>query len=116
MNIVLNVILIPPYGMEGAAIATVAAYVALFLGMLLNAQRVYPVPYQWRRVLKLAGVAVGLTVLGSALHVPLAVAIVLALTYPLALLPLRFYQPDELGRLRSAVAAVGARRTGQAAE
>jgi len=116
VNIVLNVILIPPYGMEGAAIATVAAYVALFLGMMLNAQRVYHVPYQWRRVLTLAGVAVGLTVLGSALHVPLAVAIVLALAYPLALLPVRFYQPDELGRLRSAVAAVGARRTGQAAE
>jgi len=116
VNIVLNVILIPPYGMEGAAVATAAAYVALFLGMMLNAHRVYPVPYQWPRVLKLAGVAVGLTVLGSALHVPLAVAIVLALAYPLALLPLRFYLPDELGRLRSAVAAVGARRTGQAPE
>src|SRR3989442_5619036 len=102
--------------MEGAAIATAAAYLALFLGMMLNAQRVYHVPYQWRRVLTLAGVAGGLTVLRSALHVPLAGAIVLPLAYPLALLPLRLYQPDQLRRLRGAVAAVGARRTPPAAE
>src|SRR5205085_825531 len=43
VNVVLNVILIPPYGMMGAAVATVAAYAALFLGMWLNSQRVYPV-------------------------------------------------------------------------
>ncbi len=104
VNIVLNVILIPRYGMEGAAIATVAAYVALFAGMTLNAQRVYPVPYQWRRVLTLTGVAVGLTVVGSALHVPLPVAILLALAYPLALLPLRFYLPAELAQMRRLVA------------
>ena len=63
INVVLNVILIPPYGMIGAAISTVVAYVALFLLMVLNSQRVYPVAYQWRRVLILASVAIGLTVI-----------------------------------------------------
>jgi O-antigen/teichoic acid export membrane protein len=101
VNVVLNVILIPPYGMIGAAISTPAAYLALFLGMVLNARRVYPVGYQWRRVLTLAGVAVGLTVLGSVLDLPLAVAILIALSYPLALLPLGFYLPAERRRLRS---------------
>jgi O-antigen/teichoic acid export membrane protein len=100
VNVVLNVILIPPYGMIGAAISTAAAYLVLFLGMVLNARRVYPVDYQWRRVLTLAGVAIGLTVLGSVLDVPLAVAIVIALSYPLALLPLGFYLPAERRRLR----------------
>jgi O-antigen/teichoic acid export membrane protein len=100
INVVLNVILIPPYGMIGAAIATVAAYVALFVLMVLNSQRVYPVAYQWRRVLILASVAIGLTVIGSVLEVPLAVAILIALSYPLALLPLRFYLPAERRRLR----------------
>ena len=51
VNIGLNVLLIPRYGMVGAAIATLVAYVALLLGMTLYSQRVYPVPYQWRRVL-----------------------------------------------------------------
>ena len=36
--------------MVGAAISTLAAYVVLFVGMTLYAQSVYPVPYQWRRV------------------------------------------------------------------
>ena len=103
VNVGLNVALIPPYGMVGAAIATLVAYVVLFLGMVAYAQRVYPVAYQWRRVLTAATVAVGLTVLGSGLHVPLAVAIVLSLVYPLALLPLGFYLPGERARLRRVV-------------
>jgi O-antigen/teichoic acid export membrane protein len=103
VNVVLNVILIPPYGMMGAAVATAAAYAALFLGMWLNSQRVYPVPYQWRRVVTLAGVAVGLTVIGKALSVPLPLAILLSLVYPLALLPFGFYLPAELKRMRRLV-------------
>jgi O-antigen/teichoic acid export membrane protein len=99
VNVVLNVILIPPYGMIGAAIATLAAYVALFLGMWLRSRRVYAVPYQWRRILTLAAVAVALTVLGRELG-SLPVAIALTLVYPLVLFPLGFYQPAELQRLR----------------
>ena len=100
VNIVLNVVLIPPYGMMGAAVATAAAYVALFVGMWLNSQRVYPVAYQWRRVVTLVGVAVGITAVGRALALPLPAAILLILAYPLALLPLGFYLPAELQRMR----------------
>ena len=101
VNIGLNFVLIPPYGMIGAAISTAAAYLVLFLGMVANSHRVYPVAYQWRRVFTLIGAGVGLTVLGSVLDVPLAVAILIALGYPLALLPLGFYLPAERRRLRS---------------
>jgi O-antigen/teichoic acid export membrane protein len=104
VNIALNVILIPPYGMIGAAIATAAAYVVLFAGMTLTAQRVYPVAYQWRRVVTLAAAAVGLTVLGKLLDVPLPGAIALALAYPVVLLALGFYLPAERARLRRIVA------------
>src|SRR5581483_3997689 len=100
LNIGLNFALIPPYGMIGAAISTAAAYLALFLGMVANSHRVYPVAYQWRRVLTLFAAGVGLTVLGSVVDVPLAVAIVLALGYPLTLLPLGFYLPAERRRVR----------------
>ena len=100
LNIALNFALIPPYGMMGAAIATLAAYVAMFIGMSLNAQRVWPVPYQWRRVLTLSFVAAALLVLGKAVSAPLPLAIVLCLLYPVVLLPFRFYLPAELRRLR----------------
>jgi len=103
LNIGLNVALIPPYGMIGAAIATVAAYTLMFLLMTWNAQRLYPVPYQWRRVVTLVGVAVVLTVVGKTAHVSLPVAVVLSLAYPLVLLPLGFYLPAERRRLRRLV-------------
>jgi len=100
VNVALNFALIPPYGMVGAAISTVAAYVVLFVGMWLNSERVYPVPYQWRRVLTLAAVAGGLTALGEGFDVPLPVAILLVLAYPLVLLGTGFFLPAELRRMR----------------
>jgi O-antigen/teichoic acid export membrane protein len=103
VNVALNLILIPPYGMMGAAVATVAAYTLLFVGMTWWSQRIYPVPYQWRRVITLAAAAVGLTVLGKALDVPLAVAILLTAAFPVVLAPLGFYLPAERRRLRRIV-------------
>jgi len=95
VNIALNLLLIPPYGMMGAAIATVAAYSTMFAGMAWWSQRIYPVPYQWRRVATAAGAGIALTVVGKLAGGGLPVALVLALVYPLALLPLRFYLPAE---------------------
>ncbi len=103
MNIGLNVLLIPRYGMIGAAISTLIAYVVLFLAMLWYAQSVYPVAYQWRRVVTVVGVAAGLAVIGRYAGVPLAVAIVLAAVYPLLLLALGFFLPAERKRLRRLV-------------
>ncbi len=95
VNVALNLILIPPYGMMGAAVATIAAYVTMFVGMSWWSQRIYPVPYQWRRVVTAASAGVGLAVAGKLLGGGFAVALALALAYPLALLPLGFYLPSE---------------------
>jgi O-antigen/teichoic acid export membrane protein len=106
VNIVLNLLLIPRYGMMGAAIATVAAYSTMFAGMTWWAQRVYPVPYQWRRVATAAAAGLALVAVGKLSDLGLAVALPLALAYPLVLLPLGFYLPAERraisGRLRLA--------------
>src|SRR5256886_78103 len=49
INIGLCFALVPPYGMIGAAVATVVSMAAMFGLMAVHAQRVYPVPYQrWR--------------------------------------------------------------------
>ena len=99
VNIGLNFWLIPAYGMVGAAISTAAAYVALFIGMTIYAQHVYPVRYQWRRVLTVVGAGVGLTVAARAAHLGLAPSFLLVLAYPLALALLGFYLPAERERL-----------------
>jgi O-antigen/teichoic acid export membrane protein len=101
LNIALNLLLIPPYGMIGAAIATIGAYATLFVGMAWRAQRIYPVPYQWRRVATAAGVAIALTIVGRVTDPPLAAAIVVVAAYPLVLLPLGFYLPEERRRIRA---------------
>jgi O-antigen/teichoic acid export membrane protein len=99
-NVALNVALIPAYGRIGAAIATVGAYTLLFVTMAWRANRVFPVPYQWRRVATLALAAVGLTVVGKVTDAPLGLALALAASYPLVLLLLGFYLPGERRRLR----------------
>jgi O-antigen/teichoic acid export membrane protein len=99
--------LVPPYGMIGAAIATAVSMAAMFLLMAVHAQRVYPVPYQWRRVAIVAGSAIAIAAVARSLHVPLAGSIVLALAYPLILLPLGFYLPAERRRLLAAGRRLG---------
>ena len=106
VNIALNLLLIPPYGMMGAAIATVAAYSTMFVGMIWWSQQIYPVPYQWRRVVTAAAAGIVLVTAGKLAGGGLPVALPLALVYPLVLLPLGFYLPAERraisGRLRLA--------------
>jgi O-antigen/teichoic acid export membrane protein len=103
VNVALNLILIPAYGIMGAAVATVAAYVVMFLGMTWYAQRVFPVPYQWRRVLTAVAAALALLLLGRQLG-GFTAALGLSLAYPLSLLLLGFFLPEER---RSLLARVG---------
>jgi O-antigen/teichoic acid export membrane protein len=103
VNVGLNFWLIPRYGMVGAAISTAASYVALFLGMAWYAQHVYPVAYQWRRVVTAVGAGIGLTVAARAAHLSPAPSVLLVLAYPLALALLGFYLPAERARLRRLV-------------
>ncbi|HEX2345103.1 MAG TPA: oligosaccharide flippase family protein [Gaiellaceae bacterium] len=95
VNIVLNLLFIPPYGMMGAAVATVAAYMTMFVGMAWWSQRIYPVPYQWRRVATAAGAGIALAAVGKLAGGGLPVAFLLVLAYPLALFLLGFYLPAE---------------------
>ena len=66
VNIALVLALVPPFGIFGAAIASLVAYVGMFLAMVWHAQRVYPVRYQWRRLALIAAGSAALTVAGRA--------------------------------------------------
>jgi O-antigen/teichoic acid export membrane protein len=98
LDVVLNLLLIPPYGIRGAAAAALAAFALMFVAMAVYAQRLYPVPYQWRRVATVLGTAAALTVAGRIVD-RLDVAIALVVAYPLVLLALGFYLPFERARI-----------------
>jgi O-antigen/teichoic acid export membrane protein len=100
LNFTLNLWLIPAYGMLGAAYATLAAYALLMVVRTWNAQKIYPVAYQWRRVAVLLLAAGGLTLAGELLPRSLPLAFGLTLAFPLALAMLGFYLPVERQRLR----------------
>ena len=100
LNFGLNFWLIPAYGMLGAAYATLAAYVLLMIVRTWNAQKLYPVSYQWRRVAIILLGAGALTGTGEAFRHSLVLAFALTFAYPLLLAGLGFYLPAERKRLR----------------
>ena len=95
INVSLNLLLIPRYGMMGAAVATLAAYATMFLGMIWWAQRIYFVRYQWRRVVTTVAVGVALVALGKLGGGGLPLAVALSLAYPFFLALAGFYLPVE---------------------
>ena len=103
VNVALNLALIPPFGMMGAAISTLVSFSFMFLFMAWHAQRIYRVPYQWRRVAILVGAAAALNAVAVVVNAPLPLAIALVVAYPVVLLPLGFYLPAERTRLRRLV-------------
>jgi O-antigen/teichoic acid export membrane protein len=98
-NVALNLVLIPPFGMTGAAVSMVASYFVMFLGITWKAQRVFRVRYQWRRVATAIAAAVALTVAGKLVDGGLLVAIALTAAYPFLLALLGFYLPQERARI-----------------
>ncbi len=56
--LVLNILLVPQYGMVAAAWATASSYAVMAIILLSLVQRAYPVPYEWGRVLSLVAGAV----------------------------------------------------------
>lgn len=51
LDILLNYLLIPPYGIYGAAIATAGAYLFLFILTYIIAQRYYYIKWNWNSIL-----------------------------------------------------------------
>jgi O-antigen/teichoic acid export membrane protein len=113
-NVVLNLLLVPPLGIVGAGLALVASYMVVLGLMYAFTQRLFPVPYEWGRLLRVVLVVAALVGVAELL-VPTSGALGLLLrallfaAYPLALLATRFFTPGErrrLARLRHPSAVV----------
>jgi O-antigen/teichoic acid export membrane protein len=108
VNVVLNLLLVPPLGIVGAGLALIASYLVVVALMYGFTQRLFPVPYQWGRLARVVLTSAVLVGVGELLMptsgaAGLAGRVVLFAAYPLALLASGFFTPDErvwLARLR----------------
>jgi O-antigen/teichoic acid export membrane protein len=107
-NVALNVVLVPALGIAGAGLALVISYLVVLGLMYVFTQRLFPVPYEWGRLLRVVATVAVLVGVGE-LFVPtsgalgLLIRTILFSAYPLALLATGFFTAGErrwLVRLR----------------
>ena len=112
VNVVLNLLLIPRYGMMGAAWAMLGGFLTLIAIELTVSHRFYPIPYQLGRFAKLGGVVAALYVASGFVHAgtPVTAAAVksamLVIGFPALLWLVGFFEPAELAHARRAYAGV----------
>jgi O-antigen/teichoic acid export membrane protein len=102
VSIVANLAMIPSYGMYGAAAASVLAYTVMVAGLYIVAQRHYPIPYEYARILKitlLCGGLFGVGRLGLAEGMWMAKLGLLA-GYPVLLAATGFFNAQERGYVK----------------
>ncbi|MGE0453010.1 MAG: lipopolysaccharide biosynthesis protein [Vicinamibacteria bacterium] len=84
-NIGLNLLLIPTYGMVAAAYTTVIANVILAAGAWYYSEKVYPIPYDWRLMGRVAVLGFGIVWLSESLR-PMTLAGGWVVTVPAGML------------------------------
>ena len=104
-------VLIPRWGVFGAAASVVAGQVVLVATLGYFAQRYFAIRYEWGRLAKAAGTAAVLygimAALSPASHATaLGVAVALLAAYPVGLIVLRFFKASELREIRQLLASV----------
>jgi O-antigen/teichoic acid export membrane protein len=112
-NVVGLILLVGPLGIAGAGIALSAAYVTMVAVMYWFARRLFPVAFEWGRLLHLVVVIGGITVVGE-LVLPTAGAgglvgrALALLAIPAVLAATGFLRAGETRRLRALVSRAGA--------
>ena len=119
INIGLNFLLIPAWGIVGAGVSTVVGYAALAGLGFANAQAGYPVSHDWRRVFRTALVAAVFLLLSAEVvpatgWVGIPARIALLALFPLALVAAGVLNPGERRRIAQLFADMRRPREGKA--
>ncbi|MDD5426625.1 MAG: oligosaccharide flippase family protein [candidate division Zixibacteria bacterium] len=111
LNIVLNLLLIPPFKIWGAAIATICSFAFLLICVFPIAQHFYRIPYELGRLVKMVLTAAGLYVIAlyinpTNIYSSITVKFVIALCFPVVLYLIGFYHREEREKARELKARV----------
>jgi O-antigen/teichoic acid export membrane protein len=111
VNVGLNLILVPEYGIIGAGVALLVSYTVVVALMYAIVRRLFYVPYEWRRLATAAFLAAALIAIWETL-VPhdgadgLALTLALCAAFPAGLWAARFLTEEERERLGALFARV----------
>ncbi len=108
VNVVGNFLLIPPFGITGAAVATLLSYASMTVVLYFIVQRVYPIAYEVGRMAKIAAAATSVFLLFQLVHLPLANALWklgLLVLFGVLMYAMKTFSPAEITRLKRATAA-----------
>ncbi len=109
VNVLLLALLVPPMGIAGAGLALVGAYAVMLVAMWALTHNLFPVAFEWDRLLRFLLIAGGLAAAGELLLPTsgavgfISRALVLA-AIPLVLYAARFFRPGELKAARRLLA------------
>src|SRR5262245_35461027 len=104
--LIMNFLLIPRWGMMGAGAAALLSFFYQFVIQVLIGHRLYPVPYEWGRVIRLAIVGIGVYAAGTLFtwgSIPAALVGkgLLLLCAPIVLYAIGFFEEGELSRFKA---------------
>jgi O-antigen/teichoic acid export membrane protein len=104
LNIGLNFLLVPRYGMMGAAVATIITYFVLMVILFIYNKKLMDIKYEWSRIVKITIVTAlifGVCYFISIDNLVLSVVfkILTILLFPVFLYLIKFYESKELARL-----------------
>jgi len=110
-NVGLNFLLIPKYGMMGAAVATAISYSFLTIAYYATTQRLHPLRFELKKLLTVAGVTILYVFLANHLNaMRFAIAIpskmLYCLSYPVTLYLLGVFEKREIKYLRRAIGSI----------
>jgi len=108
LNILLNLLFIPQFGMKGAAFATVLSQFGSLIFSYRVVQKVYPVSYEFKRIFILFATAISLFLITTMFNdYSLLPRIIykgaIIVSFPFILYLFRFYEPVELDRIRGSL-------------
>ena len=108
LNLLLNIALIPLWGIVGAAIATLTAQLIYWLITYYYSQKEYPIPYEINKILIMLVVGgilscAGLVINDLSLPLRLIIKSACIISFPFILGLFNFYEPVELQAIRGFV-------------
>jgi len=99
-NILLLVVLVPPFGIAGAGMALAGAYVVMLIALRLLTRKLFEVGFEWARLAQFVAIAGGLSIVGNLLletsgAIAFAERAAVLAVIPAVLLATRFVKPEE---------------------